>query len=206
MITVWCGNYGFRCDDPFFTGVVKAGRDYADKEPEQRPPEKTFRKELERLRTRAPDDALVLLDQLEHRWKYPACPPALYVLTCTLLAPDGGSVVDEDGRRREKLLCTKVGRAKRTVAPRIERYTWDRLGGLWPEPGGHTLRVVIYGDGSTMLLERQVQAVARDRGSRARAIDRDGALRRVGSETYAGVGLADAICAFAQAHAWQDKG
>src|SRR5688572_30207530 len=103
MIAVWCGNYGFKRGDPFFMRVVKFGRVYADKEPGQRLSEETFRKELERLRGEAPEGALVLLDQLEHRWKHPACPPALYVLTCTLLAPQEGFVVGEDGRRREKL-------------------------------------------------------------------------------------------------------
>jgi hypothetical protein len=205
MVTVWCGNYSFRRDDPFFMEVVKAGRDYADKEAGQRPSEDAFRAEMGRLRGTAPEDALVLLDQMEHRWKQPACPPALYVLTCTLLAPDDGFVVDESGRRKKKLLCTKVGRAKRTVAARIERYTWDRLGGLWPDAGSQTLRVVIYGDASSMLLERQVQKVAKNNGSRATAIERDGALRTVGSETYAGVAMVDPICAFARAHARQDR-
>lgn len=203
MITAWCGNYGFKRDDSFFMEVVKAGRDYADREPGQRPTEEALRAEMERLRGTAPEDALVLLDQLEHRWKHPACPPALYVLTCTLLAPEGGFLVGEDERRKEKLLCTKVGQAKRTVAARIERYTRDRLGGLWPQADSHKLRVVIYGDASTMLLERQVQAVARNNGSQAKAIEQDGALRPVGGETYVGVAMVDAICAFAQAHVTQ---
>jgi hypothetical protein len=203
MVTVWCGNYRFKRDDQFFLGVVKAGRDYADREPGQRPTETAFRAEMDRLRDMAPDGGVVLLDQLEHRWKHPDCPPALYVLTCTLLAPEGGFVLDTAGTRRQKALCTKVGRAKRTVAARIERYTWDRLGGLRPQADSHTLRVVIYGDASTMLLERDVQAVARNNGSRAMAIERNGARRRVGSETYAGVAMVDAICAFAQRQAKQ---
>jgi hypothetical protein len=201
VVRVWCGSYAFKREDPFFKKVVTAARRYTGKQSAGRFSEDEFRAAMEELRGIAPEEGVVLLDQLEHRWTHPDCPPALYVLTCALLAPEGGFVVDGDGRRKEKLLCTKVGEAKRTVAGRIEQYTRDVLGGLWPEDGSHTMRVVIYGDGDTMLLESQVRTVAELNGSRVTAIEADGTVRSVGDETYASVQIIDAICTFAQEHA-----
>ena len=205
MVTVWCGNYAFRRNDWFFKEVVKLGRDYADKEPGQRPSASSFLTELERLRAMSPGDGLVLLDQLEHRWRHPGCSPALYVLTCTLLAPENGFVLDTDGTKKEKLLCTKVGEAMRTVAPRIERYTWDKLGRLLPEQDSHDLRAVIYGDGDAMLAERQLHQVAEENGSKAMAVGPDGSHRQVGDETYVGVTVVGPICTFAREHANQNR-
>jgi len=200
-VTVWCGNYRFGRDDFFLPWAATVARKYVDKKPEQRPPEARFREELERLRGIAPADGRVLLDQLTHRWRHPDCPPSLYVVTCTLRAPDGWTLVDDAAKPVQELFCTKVGQARHSVAARIERYKTERLGGVSIAEGSPALRVVIYGDGSTMLLERQIQEVARNNGSRAEVTERAGVRRRVGSETYVGVGMIDAICAFARERA-----
>ena len=89
--TVWCGAYAFGSDDSFLPQAARLGRKYVDKRPDQRPPEVSFREEFERLRTGAPADGQVLLDQLEHRWRHPDCLPALYLITCTLEAPNRGA-------------------------------------------------------------------------------------------------------------------
>ena len=127
QVTVWRGDYAFGRDDSAFREVVRAARKYADRDPDRRPEEGRFREELERLRRVVPADGRVLLDQLEHRWAHPDCPPCLYVLTCTLRAPERGTLLDDHGQPIPELLCTKVGRAKRTLAARIDAYM-DLLG------------------------------------------------------------------------------
>lgn len=191
-------NYAFGRDDSVFPNVVNAARKYADKEPGQRPEEARFREEMESLRGVVPTDGQVLLDQLKHRWRHPDCPPCLYVLTCTLCAPEHGALIDDAGKLVEKLLCTKVGQAKRAVAARIEGYKRDVLGGVSILEGSATLRIVIYGDGAAMLLEHEVQQVAKNNGSHAEVVEQSGVRRRVGSETYVGLGMVDDICAFAR--------
>jgi hypothetical protein len=56
---------------------------------------------------------------------------------------------------------------------------------------------MIYGDGSAMLLEREIQQFAGDIGSRAQVVEEAG-VRYVGNETYVGIEMADAICTFAR--------
>jgi hypothetical protein len=101
-----------------------AGQGAVDVDPGDR------REALESLRTTAREEGQVLLDQLDHRWRHPHCPACLYVLTCTLLAPDRGALVAATGELVQKLPCTKVGQAKRTVAARIDAYKSEPLGGL----------------------------------------------------------------------------
>jgi hypothetical protein len=196
-ITVWCGDYRFGEDNSFFPSVVKIARKYVDKELRTAATEVHFREALEALRRIAPFDGKILLDQLEHRWKHPDCPPSLYVLTCTLCAPDRGALLDHDANLVQELVCTKVGQAKRTVAARFPAYKTQVLGGVRISEGSQSLRVMIYGDGSAMPLEREIQQFARNVGSRAEVAE-NGAVRYVGDETYVGVEMADAICAFAR--------
>lgn len=196
-MAVWCGNYRFGQDESFFPLLVSAARRYPDKEPEERLPEEQFRESLEGLREIAPPETVGLLDQLEHRWEHPHCPPALYALTCTLRAPDQGALVSDSGELVQELLCTKVGQAKHTVAARITTYKTQVLGGVPIAVRSPTLRVVIYGDSSVMLLEGEIQAFARSIGSRAEVVQ-EGHMRYVGDETYVGVEMIDAICAFAR--------
>jgi hypothetical protein len=144
----------------------------------------------------------VLLDQLDHRWRHPHCPACLYVLTCTLLAPDRGALVAATGELVQKLPCTKVGQAKRTVAARIDAYKSEPLGGLEIAEGSPTLRIVIYGDGSAMLVERDLHKFARSIGSRVEVVEEDGRRHfHRSDETYVGVEMIDALCAFAQERA-----
>jgi hypothetical protein len=197
-ITVWCGNYAFGRDDSVFPKIVNAARKYADKQPDQRPDEARFREEMERLRGVVTTDGQVLLDQLEHRWRHPDCMACLYVLTCRLRAPKDWALVDDAGELVQELPCAKVGQAKRTVAARIERYKTDVLGKVAIVEGSPTLRIVIYGEDAAMPLEHEVQHVAKRNGSRAEVVEQGGVRRFVGSETYVGVGVIDAICDFAR--------
>ena len=199
QVTVWRGDYAFGRDDSAFREVVRAARKYADRDPDRRPEEGRFREELERLRRVVPADGRVLLDQLEHRWAHPDCPPCLYVLTCTLRAPERGTLLDDHGQPIPELLCTKVGRAKRTLAARIDAYMRDPLGGVSVVEASPTLRVVVYGDGPAMPSEPEVQRVAKDNGSHAEVVHPGGARRRVGGgETYVGPRVIDAVTAFAR--------
>jgi hypothetical protein len=111
-ITVWCGRYKFGRDDQFFPRAVAIGQKYVDQKLEKRPSEARFFEELEALRRDAPPGLEALADQLEHRWRHPACPPSLYVVTFTLCAPEGGALVGREGSHESRLLCTKVGKAK----------------------------------------------------------------------------------------------
>jgi hypothetical protein len=196
-IAVWCGDYAFGDDDSFFPSVVTVARNYVDKEPERRPSEPRFRQALEALSNIAPREGQGLLDQLEHRWRHPHSPASLYVLACTLRAPEQGALVDDTGKFVQELLCTKVGQAKRTVAARLPAYKTEVLGGVEIVEHSQNLRVVIYEDGSAMLLEREIQEVAKRIGSRAQVVEEDRA-RYVGNETYVGVEMIDVICAFAR--------
>jgi hypothetical protein len=195
-VKVWCGDYQFGGDDLFLHRAASVGRRYVDREPESRPPKVAFREALEDLRDDAPLEGQALIDQLVHRWANPDSPPCLYVLTCTLRAPEGAALLD-GGARVKELVCTKVGRAKRTVAARLPRYKTDVLGGVPVIDGSPSLRVLVYGEGPTMLMEHQMQQFARARGVRAQVVDETG-QRRVGSETYVGSGLVDALCSFAR--------
>ena len=197
MVQVWCGDYGFARDESFFPAAARLGDRYG-REPDKRPPEAKFRGELERLREIAPDGGRALLDQIEHRWMYPDCPPALYVLTCTLQAPQEAALVDQNGSLVQELRCTKVGKAKRTVAARLNRYMHDPLGGVRIVARSHSLRLLVWGHGSSMILEREIQRVARQAGSRAMVVAEDGPPRRVGSETFAGLVPVETLSTFAR--------
>jgi hypothetical protein len=106
------------------------GRKYVDKEPQARPPEARFHEDLEDPRGIAPAEGRGVIDQLAHRWTHPDCPPCLYVLTCTLRASDRSALLDDAARPVPELACTKVGRAKRTVAARLPAFKTDVLGGV----------------------------------------------------------------------------
>lgn len=199
--SVWCGTYGFGRDDHFFPAAVTAARKYADKEPDRRPPEGRYREELARLRSIAPPESRALLDQLEHRWEHPDCPPALYVLSLTLRAPDGGSLIDGTGRPVKELRCTKLGEAKWTLAARFAAYKTDPLDKVPIVACSQELRVAIYGEGSTMPSEADIKAVAASSGTPVKWIDKDGRRSTVSGsrkESYVGVEIIDAICAFAR--------
>lgn len=200
--SVWCGTYGFGRDDHFFPAAVAAARRYADKEPDRRPPEGRYREELARLRSIAPPEGQVLLDQLDQRWEDPNCPPALYVVTLTLRAPDGACLFDGTDRPVNELRCTKLGQAEKTLAARITRYKTEPLNRVPIVAGSQELRVAIYG--STMLSEDDIKTVATESGGvPVKWIDKDGRRFTVSGtrkETYVGVELVDAICAFARQH------
>ncbi|MFL5939799.1 MAG: hypothetical protein ACJ75Q_05775, partial [Gaiellaceae bacterium] len=146
-LTVWRGNYHFGRSDSFFKRVVTFARQTADQEPEKRPPEADFFEELERLRAIAPVNGQGLLDQIELRWRHPKCSPALYALTCTLVAPPHQALIAESGELVQELACIKVGKAKRCVAARLPKYNVDPINRVLIAKGSPKLRVLLYGDG-----------------------------------------------------------
>jgi hypothetical protein len=198
-IIVWRGNYRFGRNDSFYKHAVKLGKD-VDKRPAERPSEEYFREQLEGLRRIAPVNGRGLLDQLEFRWEHPDCKVALYVVTLTLSAPDGGALVGEAGEPMEVLPCIKVGKAMHSVAARISRYITQPLNRVPIARRSQSLRVVIYGDGLAMLSEGDIKEVARaSGGSHPKVIDARGREpRRVSPEAYVGTRVVNAIGTFAR--------
>jgi hypothetical protein len=72
------------------------------------------------------------------------------------------------------------------------------LGGVPIAERSQSLRIVIYGDGSTMPLEAEIQEVARNLGTRTQKMVEGIGVQFVGDETYLGVGMLDSICSFAR--------
>jgi hypothetical protein len=138
-----------------------------------------------------------LVDQVEHRWLHPDSPKSLYVLTCTLLAPEGGALVAADGELVPELACTKVGEAKRTVAARLDIYKRQKLGGVVIGEGSLHLRALIYGEAPTMLRESEIQKVALSVAPRAEKVIDGLSVGYVGDETYVGVEAVEAVSSFA---------
>lgn len=120
------------------------------------------------------------------------------MLTCTLTAPEGGALLGANGEHVRELVCTKVGKAKRTVAARLDAYKKQILGGVPILEGSPNLRVVVYGAAAAMLTEREVQAVARKAAPRAQTLLDDQGVGYVGGETYVGLDVVDAVYTFAQ--------
>jgi hypothetical protein len=197
-VAVWKGSYEFGRDTVFFPRLVQICRRYADNEPNKRPSEASFFDELRGLRDIAPYEASGLLDQIEHRWEHPHCPPALYVVTCTLRVPEGSRFVADSSGVASELPCAKLGQAKRTIAPRIARYTRDVLGGIEVVEGSQVLRVIVFGDGDAMLLERDLKRIAHGVSAQAMVSDASGRRRSVGDETYVGHDIVDALAAYAE--------
>jgi hypothetical protein len=200
MVQVWSGDYEFARDGSFFPAAARLGDRYG-REPDKRPPEAKFRRELERLQEIAPAGGRELLDQIEHRWMHPDCPPALYVLNCTLQAPHDAVLQDENRSLVQELRCTKVGKAKSTVAARLHRYMRDPLGGVRIVPRSHSLRLLVWGHGSSMILEREIQHVAQQAGPRAMVVEAGAEPWRVGSETFAGLVQVETLATFARGRA-----
>jgi hypothetical protein len=180
---------------------VTFARQTADQEPEQRPADADFYEELERLRAVAPLNGQGLLDQIEHRWRHPTCSPALYALTCTLVAPPHRALIAESGEHVQEIACVKVGKAKRCVVARLPRYNVDPINGVWIAKGSASLRVLIHGNGANMLAERVIKDVAKACGSVPKVIEETGLERVVSPEVFVGARVIDAICGDARARA-----
>lgn len=91
-----------------------------------------------------------------------------------------------------------MGRARRSLAPRIGRYDDEGIAGVSITKDSLALRVVIYGHGPSMVSERELKQVARENGVHLERVDEGGARRPVTTESYAGVAMIEAICAFAR--------
>jgi hypothetical protein len=199
QVTVWCGNYRFAREDPFLARAVKTGRTYVDPYVRGSPVSaEHFRAEMQALRKMAPADGRVLLDELEHRWANHQAPPALYVLTCEVCVPDRCELVAGEEEFGQAALSTKVGKAGRSLAPRIVRYAEEGIKGVEIAKGSLALRVVIYGRGPAMMSERELKQVATKNATLLERVDEVGRRRAVTTESYAGVAIIKAVCAFAR--------
>jgi hypothetical protein len=203
--TLWCGEYRFGQDD-FLRRADGVARKYVNKPEAARPPEPTFHAAMAILRRFAPVEATAVVEQLEHRWAHPNCPKALYALTCSLRPRgEGGALLDNDGTHVQELLCTKVGSAKNTIADRLMLYRkkGEPLGGADVVPGSQVLRMVVYGRGPAMIVERQLQHLARGHATRAQRVDAAGKVDDVGSETFIGSEVLATLQRFAREHTQQ---
>jgi hypothetical protein len=201
-VRVWCGNYRFARHDPVFKRAVKVGQTFVDENARGKPVSaEGFRAEMGELRKLAPADGHVLLEELEHRWAYPQAPPSLYVVTSEVGVPHRFALVAGAEELGQEAHSTKVGRARRSLAPRVGQYDVRGFAGVSITKDSVALRVVIYGHGLSMVSEGELKQVARKNGTLLERVDEGGARRPVTTESYAGVAMIEAICAFARGRA-----
>jgi hypothetical protein len=202
-VTIWGGSYRFVREDPFFARLVWVGQKYVDEKARGRlRSESGFLDEMAALRKAAPPNGAVLLDEMEHRWSHPEAPPTLYVLTMEV-CPLGSAVLIADGRKLgQRAQSIKVGKATRSLAPRLSIYTGPR--GLLRgkvTPGSLVLRAAVYGRGPSMLFERDIQRYTSSICVRLEVDDDRGERRRVTSESYCdGKNVVEGILEFARTH------
>jgi hypothetical protein len=200
-VTVWRGRYRISGDDPFFAQAVHVGRKYVDKKDRgESVSEVGFREEMVALRQAAPRAGSVLLDELEHRWSRPGAPPSLYVLTMEVSPLGDGVLVAGDKRLGRRAQSIKVGKAARSLAPRLSVYTGARplLRGKIT-PGSLVLRAAVFGSGASMMSEREIHRHTRSTCTRLEVDDR-GERLRVTAESYCdGKNLVEGILEFVRA-------
>jgi hypothetical protein len=112
-VEVWCGNYPLRRDDGFFVNAVRTGRLADEKARGRDTPADRFAAEIGALREEAPPEGRVLVEEIEHRWRFPDALPTLYVLTCEMTAKDGSILVLGSKRSRHHG-CLDEGREGET--------------------------------------------------------------------------------------------
>jgi hypothetical protein len=81
------------------------------------------------------------------------------------------------------------------------RYDEEGIAGVNITKSSLALRVVIYGHGPSMVSERELKQVARKNAVLLERVDEGGTRRPVTRESYAGVAMIEAICAFARERA-----
>ncbi len=195
-LTAWCGNLPLASDDPSFDGAVDLGRKYVDVRARGKPVSAAeYLERIVELRAQTPHDSHVLLDELEHRWAHPDAPPSLYVLTFGLSVKDGYFVAGGENLGMH-VISTKVGRAKRSLVGRLALYAEGGIGrGMTIPPGSLTLRVAVFGHGTSMLTESDLK---REATLHVRALGRIGGDGRVTSESYEGVAAVEPLSRFVQ--------
>jgi hypothetical protein len=157
---------------------------------------------MDALRKMAPADAHVLLDELEHRWEYPKAPAALYGITFEVCVHQSFMLFAGAEAFGQEASTTKVGQARRSLAPRLAVYEESEIRGVSITPGSLVLRVVLYGHSSSMVTEGELQNVAKTEGALLERVhNKSGARRPVTSENYAGDAIVEAIGAFARGRA-----
>jgi hypothetical protein len=200
-VTVWCGTYRVDRHDPFFSSAVNLGRRYVDPHVRgKQVPEDAFHAEVEVLRKAAPANGQVLLDELQHRWAYPSAAPALYALTCEVCVPADLVLIGATEELGRTTASTKIGKAARSLAPRLVRYDEEGIAGVHLTKGSLVLRLVVYGHGQSMIREGELKQVASRNAPVLERADELGNRRQVTTESYAGAEVVNAICAYARGH------
>lgn len=201
-VAVWCGDYPLRRDDAFFVNAVRTGRLADEKARGKNVSVDRFDAAIEALRIEAPREGRVLVDEIEHRWRYPDAPPTLYVLTCEMAAEDGSILASKSSDLGPTAASTKVGQAKRSLAPRLSPYVRQGIiNRVSIAEDSLALRIVIYGDGPAMVLEPELLEEAAKQGKPLRLVDQHGGRRRVGRESFVDVKMVAALGTFACARA-----
>lgn len=200
--TAWSGSYRIVRDDPFFARAVRVGQKYVDEKARGRLRSLDgFLEEMAALRETAPADGAVLLDEMEYRWSHPEAPPTLYVLTMEVSVKGNAVLIAGDKKLGQRAQSIKVGKAGRSLAPRLWVYAGPRgVRGADITRGSLVLRAVVYGDGPSMLFERDIQRYTKTIGVRLEVESERGARWRVTSESYWGTDLVEDILEFARAH------
>lgn len=90
-----------------------------------------------------------------------------------------------DKKLGQQAQSIKVGKAGRSLAPRLRVYAGPRgVRGADITRGSLVLRAVVYGDGPSMLFERDIQRYTKTIGVRLEVESERGARWRVTSESY----------------------
>jgi hypothetical protein len=192
-VTPWCGDFRFEYDDPFFAEAVRIGK-YVDQKTRGNPTsEDTFRDAIDLLRRSAPAEGDVLVAELEHRWAHPLAPPALYVVTCEVCVHTNFRLVAGDSELGYETTMTKVGKAKRSLAPRISRYADEGIARVGVTPRTLSLRLAVFGSGPEMPREGELKQLAKANAVPLERVDMFGQRCAVTSESYAGDGVVAVI-------------
>jgi hypothetical protein len=201
MVNVWSGNLPFSLSDPISKQARDIGRKYVDPYAQGKTVDAAaFEDAMAALREVAPLRTNAIVDELEFRWLNRAAPPALYVITHTVESRVAGrNLVAGNKQLGSRVRSTKVGKAKRSLAPRLAVYLERGYDHATIPDGTLSLRVVIYGNGRAMPPEPDIQRVARGNADRLYCECADGVTRPVSRESYYGTRVLTPLTDFA----WQ---
>jgi hypothetical protein len=200
MVNAWSGNLPFSLRDPVSKQAVEIGRKYVDPYAQGKTVDAAaFEDAMAALREVAPPRTNAIVDELEFRCVNRAAPPALYVITHTVESRAAGrNLIAENRQVGSRVWSTKVGKAKRSLAPRLAVYLERGYNHSKIPDGTLSLRLVIYGNGRAMPSEPDIQRVARGHADRLYCECADGVTRPVSRESYFGTGVLKPLTDFAR--------
>jgi hypothetical protein len=170
-VTVWYGRLPLRDADRWFRRLVLIGQRYPDEHARFLDGKRdvdvsldAFLNEVRGLREIVPSEASVLIDELEHRWRFPEA-PSLYAISSMVI---GAVPLHAAGAPlAAQVLSIKLGKAKRSLAPRLSAYvTGGKLQRGRIVSGTVELRLVVFGSGEGMVRERDLLGRAREHAPR----------------------------------------